>query len=74
MSGLDVLDGMREKNLNAQVVVLTNYPYPAFRKKCLAMGASHFFAKTVDPCQILEIIQGQRSAPAGDRTEGKMAS
>jgi len=74
ISGLDVLDGIREKDQKPLVVVLTNYPYPAFRKKCLAMGASHFFAKTVDPSQILEIVRGELTPGSEDQAEGKMAS
>jgi len=57
ISGLDVLEELKGKNTSSKVVVLTNYPYPAFRKKCLAMGATHFFAKTVDPGQILDLIR-----------------
>jgi CheY-like chemotaxis protein len=74
ISGLDVLDGLREKDQKPQVVVLTNYPYPAFRKKCMALGAAHFFAKTVDPNQILEILKGGLSSTSEDPEQGKMAS
>ena len=67
MSGLDVLERLGETK--AKIVVLTNYPYPAFRKKCLAMGATHFFAKTVDPGQILDLVRNGAEASAVGEVE-----
>nr|HOO91686.1 hypothetical protein [Syntrophales bacterium] len=30
------------------VIMLTNYPYPQYRKKCQALGADYFFDKVAD--------------------------
>ncbi len=74
MSGLDVLEHLRERETKSKVVVLTNYPYPAFRKKCLAMGAAHFFAKTVDPGQILDLVRNDAEASAVGEGQGDLTT
>lgn len=71
ISGLDVLEELKEKNTSSKVVVLTNYPYPAFRKKCLAMGATHFFAKTVDPGQILDLVRNGNGRSSDEKDQGE---
>ncbi len=45
-SGLDVLQNIREAELKTYVIVLTNYPYPPYRKKCLEGGADYFLSKS----------------------------
>jgi DNA-binding NarL/FixJ family response regulator len=71
ISGLDVLEELKGRNSTSKIVVLTNYPYPAFRKKCLAMGASHFFAKTVDPGQILDLVRNGGGQENQDDSQGE---
>ena len=71
ISGLDVLEELKNRNSTSKIVVLTNYPYPAFRKKCLAMGASHFFAKTVDPGQILDLVRNGSGQENQDDSQGE---
>jgi len=55
--GIDVLEylrnGVQPKPL---VIVLNNYPYPHYRKKCLAMGADYFFDKSVDFEKVVDIL------------------
>ena len=57
MSGLDVLEELQKRDLPVKVVVVTNYPYPAFRKECLALGATEFFAKSMDENKILDLVR-----------------
>lgn len=64
MSGLDVLEKLRQRDLPVKVVVVTNYPYPAFRKKCLELGAAAFFAKTTDENKILDLVRNGGSPEA----------
>ena len=38
-------------------VVLTNYPYPHYRKKCLEAGAKYFLDKSTEFSKIPEILE-----------------
>jgi len=42
----------REKPAPA-VIILTNYPYPQYRQKCLEAGADFFFVKSTEFDQIV---------------------
>lgn len=47
-SGIDVLKEIKKKDPSPTVLVLTNYPYPQYRKKCLDMGAEYFLDKVTE--------------------------
>jgi len=57
-SGFDVLaciqNDVRPKPC---VIVLTNYPYPQYQKKCLENGADYFFDKSSEFEKIVGILQ-----------------
>jgi len=40
-----------------KVIVLTNYPFKAYRQKCLAKGADYFFDKSSEFDQVVDIIE-----------------
>jgi DNA-binding NarL/FixJ family response regulator len=69
MSGLEVLEELRVRAPEVKVVVFTNYPYPAFRRRCLALGASQFFGKSTDVERILELAQAEGSPGNGSRPQ-----
>jgi DNA-binding NarL/FixJ family response regulator len=48
MNGIDVLKKIRELKMKVKVCILTNYPYPQYKKKCLEAGADYFLSKTED--------------------------
>jgi len=73
ISGLEVLEEMRAKNPEIRVVVFTNYPYPAFRRRCLALGASQFLGKSTDVERILELAQAEGPSGNGNRPKGNGA-
>lgn len=58
MNGIDVLKKIRELKLKVKVCILTNYPYPQYKKKCLEEGAEYFLDKNSDLSRINEIISG----------------
>jgi len=68
-SGIDVLkyiqNGVQPKPL---VIVLTNYPYPHYRKKCLALGADYFIDKSVDFEKVIDVLEALVNS---GQTEGK---
>jgi DNA-binding NarL/FixJ family response regulator len=56
MNGIEVLKKIRELELSVRVCILTNYPYPQYRKRCFEEGADYFLDKNVDFMQICDII------------------
>jgi DNA-binding NarL/FixJ family response regulator len=71
MSGLEVLEEIRDRDAKVKIVIFTNYPYPAFRRKCLALGATQFFGKSTDVERILEVIRepSEIAEPTGPGAE-----
>jgi DNA-binding NarL/FixJ family response regulator len=47
-SGVDVLQDIKKEEKTPMVIVLTNYPYPQYRKKCMELGADFFFDKSAE--------------------------
>ena len=56
LSGIDVLKDIRAKKLPIRVIMLTNYPYPQYRKKCEELGADYFFDKVAEIEMIPNVI------------------
>src|SRR5437764_11818681 len=42
-SGIDVLETVKQSTPAPIVIMLTNFPYPQYREKCLRAGADFFF-------------------------------
>ena len=57
LSGIDVLKDIRDKKLPIRVIMLTNYPYPQYRKKCEELGADYFFDKVAEIEGIPNVIE-----------------
>ncbi len=57
LSGIDVLVDIRAKKLSTKVIMLTNYPYPQYRKKCEELGADYFFDKVTEIEEIPVLIE-----------------
>jgi len=56
-SGMDVLRYVRDRNLPSTTIMLTNYPYPQYRKRCLEMGADFFFDKSTEFECVLDVLR-----------------
>jgi DNA-binding NarL/FixJ family response regulator len=48
MNGIEVLKKIRELKMNVKIIMLTSYPYPQYKKRCLEAGADYFLSKTED--------------------------
>ena len=48
MNGIEVLKKIRELKMKVKVCILTNYPYPQYKKRCIEAGADYFLSKTED--------------------------
>lgn len=68
-SGIDVLQRLKQGKPAPAVIVLTNYPYPQYRQKCLEAGADFFFVKSSEFDQVVpaleQLIRQKGDAGAG---------
>lgn len=55
-NGLEVLDAIKNLIGRTTVIVVTAYPYPQYRKKCLKAGAAYFFDKAQEFDRFLEVM------------------
>ena len=56
-SGIKVLQNIKQAGVGPMVIILTNYPYPAFRQKCLQAGADFFLDKSTEFDQIPALFE-----------------
>jgi len=56
-SGIDVLREIKKSNQPPLVIVLTNYPYPQYRRKCIEAGADFFFDKSTEFHKVTELLK-----------------
>jgi len=56
--GIDVLENIKADGSGPVVIVLTNYPYPQYKDKCMDAGADFFFDKSVEFELAVEVIKG----------------
>ncbi len=56
-SGMDVLQAIKQHAPATVVIVLTNYPYAAYRKQFLAAGAGFFLDKSTEFDQIAQVLE-----------------
>ena len=60
-SGIDVLREIKKTEPSPTVLVLTNYPYPHYREKCLALGAEYFLDKVTEIDRVQRIIKSLKA-------------
>ena len=64
-TGLGVLKAIGQKKRPGKIAVLTNYAFPQYRSRTLALGADFFFDKARELSRVLEVATGlARSIPA----------
>jgi len=56
-NGIEVLQKIKKNNPALIVIMLTNYPYPQYRKKCMKAGADYFFDKTTEFEKVTEVLK-----------------
>jgi len=66
-SGIDVLRTIKQDEPAPIVIVLTNYPYPAYRQKCLQAGADFFLDKSTEFDQIPELFERYKQSTEADQ-------
>jgi DNA-binding NarL/FixJ family response regulator len=72
-SGIDVLRNLKKAESAPAVIILTNYPYPQYRQKCLEAGADFFFVKSSEFDQVIlalkQLRQQTHNAQTSDHTQ-----
>lgn len=58
-SGIDVLAHIKKESPLTTVIILTNYPLPLFRKRCLKAGADYFFDKSTEFEKVIEVLRSR---------------
>jgi DNA-binding NarL/FixJ family response regulator len=48
INGIEVLKKIKESKLKTKVCILTNYPYPQYKKSCIEAGTDYFLSKSED--------------------------
>lgn len=61
-SGVTVLEKIKQKSPDTVVVMLTNYPYAAYRKRCRELGADYFLDKSTEFHKIKSVIENRYAA------------
>jgi len=62
-SGIDVLESLRKHPTPPIVIMLSNYDYEHFRKRCLQGGARFYFDKSTEFHKVVEVLRGLVDAP-----------
>ena len=55
-SGISVLEAIKRDAEPPVVIMLTNYPYPQYRKKCMDAGADYFFDKSSEFQKVTDVL------------------
>ena len=56
-NGIEVLKNIKKDKNPPLVIMLTNYPYPQYRKKCGDAGANFFFDKSTEFEKITKVLK-----------------
>ncbi|MEQ9619049.1 MAG: response regulator transcription factor [Deltaproteobacteria bacterium] len=62
-NGIEVLKQIKRERNAPKVIMLTNFPYSQYRKKCMEEGADFFLDKSTEFDEITEIIRNMVKEP-----------
>ena len=70
-SGIDMLQKLKKSKQAPVVIILTSYPYPQYRRRCIETGADFFFDKSTEFDKVPEVLKqlshNQVSRGGGER-------
>ena len=55
--GIDTLRNIKRVTPAPRIIMLTNYPYPQYRKRCMDAGADFFFDKSSEFHKVIEVLK-----------------
>jgi len=56
-NGMNVLERIKKEHAPPVVIMLTNYPYPQYRKKCRELGADYFLDKVTEIASFVKVLK-----------------
>ena len=56
-NGIKILEEIRSNDAEVTIVILTNYPYPQYRKRCMELKANYFLDKSRDFKLVISICR-----------------
>jgi len=65
-NGIQVLEAIKKSTAAPVVIMLTAFPYPQYRKKCLEAGAEYFFDKATEFEQVAEVLKKMQGSTTGE--------
>lgn len=68
-TGIEVLQAIKKDVSSPVVIMLTAFPYPQYRKKCLEAGADYFFDKLTEFERVAEVVAALRDDQPGTEEE-----
>jgi YesN/AraC family two-component response regulator len=60
MSGINVLEAIKKKQLETTIIVLTGLAEIEYRRKCTELGAKFFFNKSTEFEKVIEVLSDYR--------------
>ena len=57
LSGIKVLEAIRREKLPVTVIMLTGLDESEYKKKCLSLGAKHFFHKAMEFESVVDVLR-----------------
>lgn len=75
-NGIQVLEAIKADEAGPVVIMLTAFPYPQYRDKCLAAGADYFFDKASEFDRVVPVIEelAGPSRCSGDSEEDNVSN
>ena len=64
-SGADLVQELKQLKPAPTVIMLTNYPYPENRKKCMDLGADFFFDKSTEFQEMVGLLGRMATGSCG---------
>jgi DNA-binding NarL/FixJ family response regulator len=62
-SGIEVLESLKSHPSPPTVIMLTNYDFPQFRRKCLESGSRYYFDKSTEFHRVGEVLRSLMEVP-----------
>ncbi len=56
-NGIKILEKLKKIRPQTKIIMLANYAYDQYRKRCMELGADYFFEKAGDMEQIVELCE-----------------
>ena len=56
-SGIEVLESLKRRKITPFTIVLTNFAFAQYRKRCLQLGVRFFFDKSAESAKVGEVLR-----------------